>query len=246
MAKHKSYYPEIDPVQDDATRFIDEICRTTGCSPTEIARRSGLSPSTITRIYPVATVRYTLSSRSIAKIKRAFPSFFAHPISDSTEASKRPDPVIATHNIAVFSLEAKAVAQVDGDNVQLQAALFGIEAWSDLSFNPVSHMQWWENGTGEEDRFFGIYVAGDAMYPRLCPAEIAVVDSIKPVTANADAFIRVHLGKDNQIVFFARVVERTAAHISVVFYGQGDKKVELPRSVIREIFPIVGIITNSF
>lgn len=260
MQKPRTIFPTADPVQADATRFIEEICRKTGCTPTEIARRSGLSPSTITRIYPVPTVRFTLSSRSIAKIKRAFPSFLSHPISAAVQpisAAQEPispavepmlkaEPATGPGHIAVFSLEAGAIGTADSKTIELKEGLGKIEAWSDLSLNPVTHVAWWGDGNDDDDRFFGIYVAGDAMYPRLCPAEIAVVDSVKPVMSNADAFIRLRLVDDSQMVFFARVAERKGSHIVVEFYEQGNKKIEIPRSMIREIFPVIGIITNSF
>ncbi|WP_337587942.1 helix-turn-helix domain-containing protein, partial [Sphingobium sp. DC-2] len=63
--------------QQRARGLIGCLIEETGLSATEIARRSGLAPSTLTRIYPTPSVGYSLSARSITKLKEAFPEAFA-------------------------------------------------------------------------------------------------------------------------------------------------------------------------
>ena len=239
-----------DPVQADATRFIGRIVKKTGLTPTEIARESGLAPSTVTRIYPTPSVDFTLSSRSIAKIKEAFPTLFpnaGHSGTNSLSLSSGED-VTTFHDIAIYALCARK-PQSNPDlatKTESGTRLDSIEAWEDLSDNPVSYCAWLEDLGEEEERYFGVYVSGDAMQPRLYPGEVAIIDSVKPVPVHSDAFVRVRTEDGRQIVFFARIAERTSEYILVQFYGAPMNTVQIARSDVLEMFPVKAILANNF
>lgn len=61
---------DADAEQAAARRYVAEILRATGWSPTALARKAGLTPSTVTRFLN-SEVGHTLSSRSIGKITQA-------------------------------------------------------------------------------------------------------------------------------------------------------------------------------
>lgn len=156
--------------------------------------------------------------------------------------------VTAFHDIAIYALCART-PQSDPDLVtktESGVRLDSIEAWEDLSDNPVSFFPWLEDSNEDEERYFGVYISGDAMQPRLYPGEVAVIDSIKPVPIHSDAFVRVRTDDDKQVVFFARIAERTSEYILAQFYGAPTNSVKIARSDVLEMFPVKAILTNSF
>ncbi|BAI99108.1 hypothetical protein SJA_P1-01560 (plasmid) [Sphingobium indicum UT26S] len=108
--KHMSFVDEWD--QDRARNLVGCLVKETGFSASQIARRSGLAPSTLTRIYPNPTVGYSLSDRSVAKLKATFPDAFS---TCETGALRLPSPVseITANRPLTKSAVADSVRQWD-------------------------------------------------------------------------------------------------------------------------------------
>ncbi|GLI99948.1 hypothetical protein [Sphingobium sp. BS19] len=239
-----------DPVQREAVQFIRKIANETGLSATQIARTSGLSPSTLTRMYPVPSVSYTLTSRSLSKIKRAFPMFdekhtaAAPPKSSATEPQARP--ILREIPVYAFKeeVDVSAASQVT-DYPQVSEAIAQIEGWRGLNTEPISQTGWLQDEHNQE-RFFGVFVAGDGMYPRLCPGEIAIVDTVRPAGANCDALITLGLGENEEIMFFAYIVERRGSHVTIRFHANDEgRSTQLPRHLISQMLPVMGIVISG-
>lgn len=61
----------MDIAQETTRRFITELLRATGWSPTELAKKSGIAHTTLTRFLNSEEVGHTLSTRTLGKIREA-------------------------------------------------------------------------------------------------------------------------------------------------------------------------------
>lgn len=61
----------MDEQQDAARRFVGEIIRVTGWTPTELAKAAHVAHTTISRFLNNQEITHTLSARTIAKVREA-------------------------------------------------------------------------------------------------------------------------------------------------------------------------------
>jgi len=249
MRAHDKIYRSIhereiaDPVQGEAVQLVRRIAKATGLSATEIAKRSGLSPSTLTRIYPAPSITYTLSSRSIDKIKRAFPDVLNPTVSKSSGGEDRSTP--AANKIPIYSFGDAWDGEIkpDLERGNIVEDIFHFEAR--MGFHHESnHYVSLVLENCSTDRCIGMCVVGDRMQPRLYPGEIAIVSIVKPAPVNCEALFTLSFGA-GKVMFFAHIVERKADHILVNAYSDQAKVVSISKNLIEDMFPVVSVLTNS-
>lgn len=240
-----------DPVQAKAIEIIREIRERTGYSVTVIAKKCGLSPSTLTRIYPRPTVGYTLSTRTLTKILTAFPGTNFDPVYATSDVDRMPDLKVHSphessneHSLPVYVLEAPEnlkCLQQEGEDWSEQ--LLQMEIWGTLSEKPATQLDRLRNPSDEE-RFFGVYAAGDSMEPRIRAGEIILVDRLRPVRLNADALLRIKIAQV-EFTMLARIVSRSMTTITIVTYSDPERIIRLPKAIANEILPIVAILNSE-
>lgn len=239
-----------DPLQAQTVELISRIRQATGLSVTEIARRAGLSPSTLTRAYPQPTVDYTLSTRSLAKIAAQFPDevggrnlkSYPHKLVRNNRADS--SRVI----LPVFALESFKFSGAERSSSTTHSIVPGqspVEVWNDIQSEPSFNIPLMISYE-EQDKLIGVHLAGDAMEPRLKAGEIAIVDKTKPVPLLADVVVRVLVQKKDVGMIIAQIIKRDALNMYFSFVSDSGRIIEIPRSEIVEIFPIVSVLTNSY
>lgn len=233
--------------QQRACALIGSLVQLTGLTATEIARRSDLSPSTLTRIYPTPTVGYSLSSRSIAKLKDAFPEPFA--MSEATDnLAPTPSPMLKDRSSA-FSMPSQRLIPVYATTLlfpdESEAPVADdLEVWEGDLARPALYMAP-PFGLADVDRYFAIYIPGDAMEPRFRAGERVILDRIRPAAIDTDVLVKLRDDDtDRPLWTIGRLTARDRNLIGLMQYR--DKlTASIHRSRIKHIFPIIGMIVDD-
>lgn len=236
--------------QRRARDLIGCLVEETGFSATEIARRSGLAPSTLTRIYPTPTVGYSLSVRSIAKLREAFPEPFSMceaKMSSELSAAPAPSAMLKerAHPFAMPSprlipVYAAALLFPEQGDVVLANDL---EVWEGDLSRPAAHMTM-PFGLSDPDRYFAIYIPGEAMEPRFRAGERVILDRIKPAPIEADVLVQLRDDTERSLWTIGRLTARDRNLIGLTQYRDRVTG-SIHRSQIRHIFPIIGMIDDD-
>lgn len=234
--------------QHRARSLIGCLVKETGFSASQIARRSGLAPSTLTRIYPNPTVGYSLSEASVAKLKATFPEAFSicetdasRPQSPAPETTLRDDSAFfglpKQNGIPVYTA---AVHFSEGSGLVFSEQL---ELWeSDLS-RPAAHMAA-PFGLGDAERYFVMYIPGEAMEPRFRAGERVILDRIKPASINADVLVQLRNGLGRSLWTVGRLIARDRNLVELRQYRE-QVTASIPHGQIKQIFPIIGMIDGD-
>ncbi|MCB4861933.1 hypothetical protein K7W03_20275 [Sphingobium sp. PNB] len=234
--------------QDRARSLIGCLIKETGFSASQIARRSGLAPSTLTRIYPNPTVGYSLSQQSVAKLRATFPDAFSicetdasPPRSPASEVTLKDDPAffgqpkqpgIPVYAAAVHFVEECSLAFADQ-----------LELWeADLS-RPVAYMAA-PFGLGDTERYFVMYIPGEAMEPRFRAGERVLLDRVKPASINADVLVHLRDELGRSLWTAGRLLARDRNLIEVRQYRE-QATASIPHGQIKQVFPIIGMIDDN-
>ena len=181
---------EADEDQKEASKLIAQLVALTGATVSEIARRAGLAPSTLTRIYPRPSVKYTLSARTLSKLRRLLSDVRASPDQDY----ERPrQPGSATVN------EANAPVEPDDGEALGLHVLTPISAATGratklsldlLTGNLVEPIQRIDRPIfSGRNRYFLCYMPDDSMTPRFRLGDCLLIDKVKPPATGGEAMI---------------------------------------------------------
>ncbi|HEX7740896.1 MAG TPA: hypothetical protein VF489_09575 [Sphingobium sp.] len=237
--------------QRRARDLIGCLVEETGFSATEIARRSGLAPSTLTRIYPTSTVGYSLSARSIAKLREAFPEPFsmyeAVAPSPSAMPSLAPAGMLKDRSHA-FAMPSPRLIPVYATTLLFpeegDAALANdLEVWEGNLSRPAAHMAV-PFGLSDPDRYFAIYIPGEAMEPRFRAGERVILDRIRPASIDTDVLVQLRDDSERSLWTIGRLTARDRNLISLTQY-RDQVTGSIHRSRIKHIFPIIGMIDDD-
>lgn len=231
--------------QQRARSLIGRLVERTGLSATEVARSAGLAPSTLTRIYPVPSVDYSLSARSIAKLKAAFPDDFtaAAELQETPTSApilrERFIPFAApSHNsIPVYST---TLLFPEENGLPLSKEL---ELWQGDFARPAAYMPI-PFGQADVERYFAIYIPSEAMEPRFRAGERVILDRIKPASIDTDALVQLR-GDDGEMLWtVGRLRTRDRNLIGLTQY-RDNIAVSIHRSKIAHIFPIIAMLNDD-
>lgn len=233
--------------QHRARNLIGCLVKETGCSATQIARRSGLAPSTLTRIYPNPTVGYSLSDRSVAKLQATFPDAFA-----TCDAVEVPPPSPAS---LITPQGTPAIGGTPTKTMPVYAANLHYPEESDTAF--ADELELWEAdlsrpaaymaapfGLGDSDRYFAIYIPGEAMEPRFRAGERVILDRIKPASIQADVVVQLREEQGRSLWTIGRLSARDRNLVELMQYRDRAMS-SIPHSKIKQIFPIIGMIDDD-
>ena len=235
--------------QQKARGLISCLIEETGLSATEVARRSGLSPSTLTRIYPTPSVGYSLSARSISKLREAFPEPFAMCEARETLPSaspahshmvkERPMPFAmpSDRSIPVY---AASLLFPDEDSISVANDL---EIWEGDFTQPAAYMPA-PFGRGDAGRYFAIYIPSEAMEPRFRAGERVIVDRIKPASLDTDVIVQLRDEDERSLWTIGKLNARDRNLIGLMQY-KDRVTASIHRSKVRHIFPIIGMLDDE-
>lgn len=229
-----------DIEQEKARHFIGRIVNSTGLSVTEIARKAGLSPSTLTRIYPEPTVNYTLSTRTLAKIRNAFPLNDHEEVSSRVAEARQPFMAQPMPSIPVYVLGA-----LDDPSVSAQMSVPNeFELYSaDLEDTKVQQIP--QLALLDKDRFVAAYMPGDAMEPRFRAGEMVLIDKVRPAAIGGDVFVGLNGGEGPSVVTVAKLIERDRNQITLLQHRYRTE-INIHRSRVENIYPIVALFEDRF
>jgi len=231
--------------QQKARNLIGRLVDRTGLSATEIARSAGLAPSTLTRIYPVPSVDYSLSARSIAKLKTAFPDDFmaASEYGDSPTPSsivkERATPFAApSHNVIPVYGTALLFPEENGLPLSKELELWEGDFSRPAAYMPIPFAQ------TDPERYFAIYIPSEAMEPRFRAGERVIMDRIKPASIDTDVLVQLRGDKGQSLWTVGRLRMRDRNLIGLTQYRDGIT-VSIHRSKIAHIFPIIAMLDDD-
>ncbi|WP_022682589.1 hypothetical protein [Sphingobium bisphenolivorans] len=243
--KHMSFVDEWD--QDRARNLVGCLVKETGFSASQIARRSGLAPSTLTRIYPNPTVGYSLSDRSVAKLKATFPDAFS---TCETGALRLPSPVseITAKDDPIFAGLPKKLIPVYAVSLHFPEegdTAFGneLELWEGDLSRPAAYMAA-PFGLGDAERYFAIYIPGEGMEPRFRAGERVILDRIKPASINADVVVQLREETGLSLWTVGRLSARDRSLIELMQYRDSVTS-SIPHNKIKQIYPIIGMVDDD-
>ncbi|MDX3909702.1 MAG: S24 family peptidase [Sphingobium sp.] len=229
-----------DIEQEKARQLIGRIVSSTGLSVTEIARKAGLSPSTLTRIYPEPTVNYTLSTRTLAKIRAAFPMNDNDDVSSRVSETRQAFIAQPPPSIPVYALGALEDASVSAQlSVPADFELYSANL-QDAKLQQVPQF-----AQLDKDRFVAAYMPGDAMEPRFRAGEMVLIDKIRPAAIGGDVFVGLNGGDGSSVVTVAKLVERDRNQITLLQHRY-KTEINIHRSRVDTIFPIVALFEDRF
>lgn len=234
--------------QQKARSLIACLVSQAGLSPTEIARRAGLAPSTLTRMYPTPSVGYSLSPRSIAKIREAFPQLISLFEIDRNQMGNvsipgagaqhpAPLPLPSRHQIPVYATTLLFPEETEVSNLR------ELELWECDLTRPVAYMAA-PYLVGEEKRYFAIFIPSEAMEPRFRAGERVILDRVKPASLGMDVLVNLREEARMSVWTTGRLQMRDRNVITLLQY-RNNISVTIHRSNINQIFPIIGMIDEA-
>ena len=236
-----------DRDQRRAQNLIGSLVSSTGLSATEIARRAGLAPSTLTRIYPKASVGYSLSPRSIAKIREAFRQEVAFCEVETNQPGNASEPVAAGDLPGPAVINWRQIPVYAATPLFLENALVSqfpdLEAWECDPSHPATYMAA-PYLSGEAQRYFALYIPSEAMEPRFRAGEKVILDTVKPASIGMDVLVRLRKETRSPTWTIGRLQMRDRNLINLLQY-KSNVCVPIHRSNINQIFPIIGMIDDA-
>ena len=235
--------------QQKARGLISCLIEETGLSATEVARRSGLAPSTLTRIYPTPSVGYSLSARSISKLKEAFPEPFAMCEARGITATPSPAPThlvkdrplpFAMPSERTIPVYAASLLFPDEDSISLANDL---EMWEGDFTQPAAFIPA-PFGRADAARYFAIYIPSEAMEPRFRAGERVILDRIKPASIDTDVIVQLRDEEERSLWTIGRLSARDRNLIGLTQY-KDRVTASIHRSKVRHIFPIIGMLGDE-
>lgn len=234
--------------QQKARSLIACLVSQAGLSPTEIARRAGLAPSTLTRMYPTPSVGYSLSPRSIAKIREAFPQLISLfeidrnqmgnvPVHGAGQEHPAPLSLPSRHQIPVYATTLLFTEEAEVSNLR------ELELWECDLTRPVAYMAA-PYLVGEEKRYFAIFIPSEAMEPRFRAGERVILDRVKPASLGMDVLVNLREEARMSVWTTGRLQMRDRNVITLLQY-RNNISVTIHRSNINQIFPIIGMIDEA-
>ncbi len=234
--------------QDRARSLIGCLIKETGFSASQIARRSGLAPSTLTRIYPNPTVGYSLSQQSVAKLRATFPDAFSICETDALPLRSAASDIMLKDDPALPVLSKQNGIPVYAASVHFPeesglAFPEQLELWeADLS-RPVAYMAA-PFGLGDTERYFIMYIPGEAMEPRFRAGERILLDRVKPASINADVLVQLRDETERSLWTTGRLLARDRNLIELKQYRE-QATASIPHGQIKQVFPIIGMIDDN-
>lgn len=229
-----------DIEQEKARQLIGRIVNATSLSVTEIARKAGLSPSTLTRIYPESTVNYTLSTRTLAKIRAAFPIPGDGDLSSRVADERQTFAPQPAPSISVYVL-----GPLDDQSISAQlSAPVEFELYS-ADLEDIKIQQTAQFELRDKDRFVAAYMPGDAMEPRFRAGEMVLIDKVRPASIGGDVFVELTSGDGPAVVTVAKLIERDRNQITLLQHRY-KSEINIHRSRVENIYPIVALFEDRF
>ncbi len=221
--------------QEQANQRIAGIISRTGLSASEIARRAGLSPSTLTRHYPVPSVQYTMSARTLAKLSIAFPldkNGSPGETGQRAEARGTKD----GPGLPVFTLRAGDPKRAT--SVDLKLELYSGDFRAPISLRQLPH------GATDLGRYFVCYMPGDSMEPRIRAGDALLIDRLRPPPLHADVMVQYRQDGDSVDVCIGVLVDRDQTSIEIMLLRDG-LRARIDRNSLNNIYLISGVFDAS-
>lgn len=203
---------------------------------TEVARKAGVAPSTLSRIFPTPVVKYTLSARTIRKLKLAF---FDTPEADPSLAPEQRRVDARAPNMPQAAPAAQPIFSMmplrhpdHTDGATLESVTIDFASPSD--FWPIAVPG------AARDRFVLAYVSSEALAPRIRSGEAILVDCNRPCSIGQDTLVE-YAAHDGQGRTFSlgQLVSRTRDEVTIAQPGFGLSCV-VHLSRLLAIYPVVG------
>ncbi|KMS51533.1 hypothetical protein V474_04655 [Novosphingobium barchaimii LL02] len=99
-------------------------------------------------------------------------------------------------------------------------------------------------GLGDAERYFAIYIPGEAMEPRFRAGERVILDRIKPASINADVVVQLREDSGRSLWTIGRLSARNRSLIELMQYRDRVTS-SIPHNKIKQIFPIIGMVDDD-
>jgi len=195
------------------------------------------------------SVGYSLSARSIAKLKEAFPEAFAmceavgsaQPSSSTPMMLKeRPLSFSTMPNQRQIPVYAPSLLFPEEESPSLAGEL---EIWESDLARPAAYMPA-PFSLGDANRYFAIYIPSEAMEPRFRAGERVVFDKVKPASIGADVLVQLHDEGGVSLWTIGKLNSRDRNLISLIQHRE-PLSASIHRSKIKHIFPFVGMLDDD-
>lgn len=216
---------EIDDAQEQARQLVADIIERTGLTASEVARRAGIAPSTLTRIYPVPTVSYTLSGRTLAKLVTAFPSVAGAGSGSVPRGQRHAQP--GDGKLPIFALHSARGG----------AALGALELYQGNLEQPIGVRGL--IGTDGPGRYCMAYMPSDCMEPRIRAGEVILIDRLLPPATGSDVLVEWQSGDAPALLCIGQLTRRTRGEIEISQF-QGNVVSVIDAAEVKALYTIVG------
>lgn len=219
MAAFKDTFCSDD--QKYAVEYLTNISKSTGLTASEIARKAGVSASTLTRLFPVPKVPYSLSRRTLLRIQRSFPeiplpSSWIEKSSNATTFTSISEALPTKVNALtpLYALKPLSISARHETHLESYQDKIGLELAVGNFEEPCSYIAIPATTASAVD-LIAAYVPGDGMEPRYRAGEMLIISRTKPPGIRSDVVVGLktaghHSETSNQMAFcVAQIIDRT-------------------------------------
>ena len=236
----------VDLDQLEASDLIGHLIRETGLRPSQIAKTAKLSPSTLTRLYPEASVKYTMSLRTLNKLRSSFPEAYAsyrtmdhrtiglpHRVREIGAPFDAGPAILPSNSIEIPFFRWKQAMPAPED--ELPKALEYIEIDHGA---PTSIWMGSSEGIDSGQVYLGS-VPGNGMSPRISAGDVLLIDRVTPAPILSDVLVEFACASGKELLCIAKLIDRDV-HSTIIEQSKLQQVETLNSKQVKNVFRVSG------